>query len=370
MKRPTPFAVGRIRVRVADGPKPDGVTWRWRADVAAGLKPDGSQIRRHVWGGWATRDDAERQVIALAAAGDVEAEPSELRTVFDLLDCYIGWLQDRPRRSPHTSRHRRYAAQAVCRSFVGELEVGRLDRAALERYRDTAIAGGRAPSTVREDLVTIGAAWRWAREQGLVDRELPRVTVDVKPDDAVYSRYTPTADEVARVLAALPKGGWAWRCAYLLAATGCRRSEIATLTWDRVDLVGRLVSVQGKTGRRRVPLHPDVVAELATWERRGERVHGVAVNTVAQLTLRLEQACEAVKVPKFSAHGLRRAGVTRMYRAGVDPAVAAAVFGHSPTTAMRHYRAVAEEDLAAAVVASGMGGGLSDSLSEPPKKTS
>jgi integrase len=366
MKRPKPFAVGRVRVRVHSGPRDDGVTWRWRADLAAGLDDQGRQIRRHVWAGWATREQAEVAVAGLVAVGLPEADAAEVTTVFDLLDCYIGHLEELPRRSPHTARHRRYAATAITKSSLGGVELVRLDRGAIERYRDAAIRGGRAASTVREDLVTLGAAWRWGRERGLTpDRELPRVTQDVKAEDAVYNRHTPSGGDVERVLSVLRTGpAWAWRAAFLLAATGCRRSEIATLAWAQVDLSARVIVVAGKTGRRRVPLHPDVAGELAGWERVGERVLGCAPNTVAMLTVRLQAACAAAGVQAFSAHGLRRAGVTRMYRAGVDPSVAAAVFGHSPTTAMKHYRAVAEEDLASAVLAAGLSGVLSKPTGE------
>jgi site-specific recombinase XerD len=54
---------------------------------------------------------------------------------------------------------------------------------------------------------------------------------------------------------------------------------------------------------------------------------------------------------RVSPHGIRRAVVDRLYRAGVAPEVEASLLGHSPGTALQHYRRVSESERTAAVQA-------------------
>lgn len=355
-RRPKPFAVGRVRVRVHSGPRKDG-RWRWRADKAAGMAA-GKERREPVWSGWGSRDEAEQAVIkALQEHPDVDTPIKEMRTVFDLLDFYVAYLEDRPDLSPRTVRHRRYCAERIGKHELGSVAISRLTARAMETYRDQVLRGGAAASTTREDLITVRAAWTWARERGHVpDRTLPVVKVRVRPQDAVYNRYTPSAAELVGVLRYLAQWPWARRVAYLLWATGARRQEVADLRWDQVDLEARLIRLSGKTGTRPVPLHPNVVAELRTWPRETELVHGVAPQTAAgAINERIRRACDALELPRWSVHGLRRAAVMRLYRGSVDPAVAGAIMGHSAKVALEHYRQVADADLADAVMRTGMG---------------
>lgn len=364
--RPKPFAVGKIRVRVHSGPREDG-RWRWRADRAAGVVAD-VERREAVWSGWGTRDEAEAAVLAAATDTPTPEGAADIRTVYDLLDVWLADYTERAR-SPHSSRHRRYCCERLARSELAAVHLQRLDVRALDRYTATPPGRGRrgggsedtpiARSTLAEDVTTLRMAWRWGRERGFTpDRDLPRSPVRVEDEDAVYSRYTPGADEVVAVLGYLERWPWAWRALYLLWATGCRRGEVAALRWTDVDLernVIRLRAGASKTGRRVVPLHPRVVTTIADWPRVTDRVIGVGANTIGALNERIRLACESLHAPRWSCHGLRRAAVDRLYRSGVDPAVAASMFGHSAKTAMEHYRRVTDADLAAAVLTSGLG---------------
>lgn len=294
---------------------------------------------------------------AVTAAPDQwAAGVSDVVTIRDLLEVWLpeAKLSDR---SDYTARARRGAASRITRTALGDVRMDRMDRPSLEAF----VRGyDGAPSTLRADLIALRAAWRWGRERGLCpDKPLPKVTV--RRGEPVLSRYTPTADEVAAVLALLRERrtrppGWPWRAVYLLWATGCRSGEIAELTWDRVDLQRRRLHVRGKTGNRAVAIHPDVAAELGTWERHGDTIAGCQPASVrGHLHNYIFLACRELDIPRWSLNGLRRAAVGKLYRTGEDPAVAAALLGHSPQVALQHYRQVADEDLDAAVLRAGLG---------------
>ncbi len=317
-----------------------------------------------MWTGWATRDEAQEQTITALAAGGARptAVDPQLRTVRDLLEAYLKAQQARTDLSPSTVQAQIRCARRITGSSerslpplpIASVLVSRLRGPALVLTQDL-LAQRYAPATVSRSLQVVCAAWRWARERGFVpDRALDPVR-PLRPR-AVYSRYTPSPGEVIAILGYLQRWPWAQRAVRLLWATGARRGEIASLTWDQIDLVGGRIELRGKTGTRTVPLHPTVIAELATWPRERELVTGASEATIrGTLALRIRTACEALGLPPWSPHGLRRAAVGRLYRAHVEVGAAAALLGHSPEVALRHYRQVADEDLREAVCASGLG---------------
>ncbi len=355
MTRPRPFAVGKVRVRVHSGPRKDG-RYRWRAD-----KQDG-ETRIHIWSGWGSEEEATQEVIEqLAKRGERWTTVEDIKTVYDLLDVWVADVQGADR-SAYTSTARKGCAERVGKSELGGVLLTRVDQGAVDRYRRST-AYSRA--TIARDLKALRAAWVWGQGRDLVPlRPLPSTRVEVKPSDRVYSRYTPSVLEVAAVhehlASRLP---WAARAVRLLWATGCRPGEIARLTWQETDLAmwsdGRaegVLTVNGKTGERRVPLHPDVVSEMRGWPRARNTVVGASPNTViARLHVHITNACKALGQPRWSPYGLRRAAVQQLYRSGVEPSTAAAMLGHSPATAMQHYRQVVETDMAEAVLRSGLG---------------
>lgn len=349
--RPKPWSVGRVRVRVHSGPREDG-RWRWRAD-----RPDGRGGRVPVWSGWGSRDEAEAAILATLAGDEPAADDDTVRTVGDLMDVWLGAQEERSDIAQSTIRSRRSHVRHLVRreSALRDVLLTRCDRRTLERYRDAELRGGRAPSTLREDLRHLRQAWRWGREVGVCpDTELPAVAV--RDRSTVYSRRTPTRAEVLAVLDDLRgRVPWAWRATYLTWATGCRKGEIAGLLWERIDLEAGTAEVRGKTGGRVVPLRSEVVDELRRWPRERETVHGRAAGTViGQLHREVTEACDRVGIERFPPHGLRRAAVDALYRT-TRPEVAAAILGHSPTTALRHYRQVRAEELAEAIESTALG---------------
>jgi integrase len=347
MTRPKPFAIGKVRVRVHSGPRKKDGKYRWRADIQDG------QRRRNIWTGWGTEDEATQAVIdELAKKGERWVTVEDVRTVFDLLDTWVADVQQADR-SPHTTLARKGCAERMGKSELGGVALQRLDQTAIDRYRRTA---KNARSTIARDLKALRAAWAWGQSRDLVpQRPLPTTRVEVRNSDRVYNRYTPTVAEVAAVhdhLAASSRP-WTARAVRLLWATGCRPGEIARLTWEHVG--DGFVTVTGKTGERRVPLHPQVVEEMEAWPRL-RTVVGIGQQTMlGRLHVHIEKACTALGLPRWSPYGLRRAASDALYRSGVDPSSAAATLGHSPQTAMAHYRQVTDADMRGAVLRSGLG---------------
>ena len=145
----------------------------------------------------------------------------------------------------------------------------------------------------------------------------------------------------------------------LLAITGARVSEIADLRRCDIEVDGRRVHVRltGKTGTRRFLL-PEPIAETTRLRAGSQETSAFPrLNTPRDQALRgrLARACKRAGVRAFTPHGLRRMVVDRMLRAGVDPATAASLTGHSVVVMLRFYRQVTEADREAAVAKAALG---------------
>lgn len=345
MKRPKPIVVGKVRVRVRRGPREDG-RWYWRADRAAG-----HSRREQVWTGWGTADEAEAAVIAALSAGErLETGHDQVRTLHDLLEC---WAQSQDERSDVSEHTRRNATDAAGRlsGVIGSVLVERVDRRVLERYRDRS---GRSGATIARDLKYLRQAWRWGREVGAVPIvDLP--SVRVQRQEPVRSRYTPSREDVARLLADIRQHSEAaYRGIVILAATGARPGGVVAITWGDVARDLRSLKVTDKTGTRTVSLHPEVAAELGRWGREDAATRLVQL-AGDNIRWHLRESGVRLKLAGVvTPTGLRRYVVDALYRSGQVDA-AASQLGHSPATAMAVYRQVTDADRSRAVLQAGLG---------------
>jgi len=344
----------QVRARAIRGPHARG-EWYWQALV---YRDGGSHT---VWTGWGTISAVEQTLAKLVASGGVEAgrtaPTASMETVQNLMEVWVAWKENNARIAPSTRRNCKTAARHVV-TEVGKVRLDRVGLETLESYADLRVRGGAATGTVKNEIGALRSAWRWGRQRGLCpDHGLPPLPIKVKP---ARNRRTPTPGDVGGVIASLD--GWPRLAVILLWATGARVGEIAALTWQGVDLDNEELMLAGKTGSRTVPLAPFAVSELrALAEQRPCRpedtVLGVLPETAAGgLRCRfLPRACAQAGVPRFTAHGLRRAAVDAFLRAGVDVGTAAAILGHSPKVMLEHYRQASRADCRDAIRRAGLG---------------
>jgi integrase len=287
-----------------------------------------------------------RELIAVGADRPPVESGSNVETLDHLLRAFIAYTEDhRPDLSEGTMRAYRLRVRQIREAGGGTLDLQRINYSALEVLQGQLTRKPLAPRSVRACLHLVGAAWKWGRREGITpDHEL------MAPDVRVVSepRYTPTQHQVAAVVDQLE--GWNRLAVRMLWATGCRIGELGSLTWEQVDLDAGVVTFDGKTGRREVPLHGDLVAELRALDQTTETVLGVRFNTCrVQVPIVIARACKATKQRVWTPHALRRAAVDQLQRAGVDVKTAASLLGHTPQVMLDYYRQVTDRDRRAAV---------------------
>ena len=347
--RPKPVEIGPLRASTMKRWKQgeDGILWYWRGR-RAGARGAG-------WGGGGPRPYIQRRLAELVADGVPAprraSRRADVHTLGDLLDEWSDRQQQRPDLASATVDHYQKCARHLV-AWLREVEVRRVDRDTLERYRDDRLREGASRRLVVQELKILAMVWLWGQECGHVPaRLLPRVVVHVDDTVFVINHRTPTPADVGAVLARL-EGDYAL-AVRLLAITGARVSEVCQLGPDNLDLHGGNLVLDGKTGLRSFPLPNDLLGVLA------ERASGGALrlldlppkSATQAVRDRLRRACKAASVPRFTPHGLRRMVVDRMARGGVDVATAASLTGHSVEVMLRYYRQVSDEDRRRAVAA-------------------
>lgn len=352
--RPAVQVYGAIRARAIRGP--NGDTWYWRAERHADATTE------TVWTGWATLAELPAVLGAVASVRPAKAPevPSVLVTARDLLEHWYAGQNTREDIRAKTKVVDRYFADQLC-DGLGTVPLRTIGFGDLERYRDTRLRAGAATRTVEHEIRKFGQAWRWGRRRLLVpDREidLPKIRVT-----ATRPKRTPTLDEVRCVLMAMDQTSWPYVATLIIAHTGLRIHEVAALQWRDLRLDGGEpvlnVPDRTKTGWRLVPITTRLAAVLRAWRggaRRDARVFTVAEGTMlTSLSQRyLPAACDRAGVERFTPHALRRMVVDSLYDAGVEPATAGKITGHSPLTALRNYRGVAVERRRSAMALAGL----------------
>ena len=354
-RRPDAFSIGKVRVRPMRPPTAEEPhRWYWRA--MRGRKET-------IWGGRATRDEAEAAVLAiavrLAGGEDVRlGRDCEAQTVADVLVYYLRDCQERvdAGQLKETTLVGYKSQRARIRRGLGPVLIARLSARELERWMRGRLSRGEAPLTVRGDLILLRAAFTWAASVGLcepVELSWPRVG-----GDRVRAKPTPTKEQVFAVwreLAAWPNEQDAF---LFLASTGARQGELNALRWSDVDLKAKTVGLTGKTGARLVPVAGDCLAMLrrrrmasvASGPVFGSRARGV---TLCQR--KLPGACERAGVPRLTPHALRRYVSSELIENRTDARTYEAIMGHTLQVGLRDYAQSRAETQRGAVEQAGLG---------------
>lgn len=158
------------------------------------------------------------------------------------------------------------------------LVVSRLDRALLERYRDTLPTGGRRTKTAQRKLMAVEAMWDWGDEHDDQIKGVPkprRASDTLRTPPQITAAANPMIADVDKALAHLTNRPWHRQVGLLLRYTGMRVGQAVGLRWSDVDLEnGYLtlrISLRGskKTKTRTLPIHSALQTEMRTWPRTG-----------------------------------------------------------------------------------------------------
>ena len=232
----------------------------------------------------------------------------------------------------------------------------------IATYRDSRLKEV-SPNTVRLELAVISHLFTVAVKEwgmaGLVNPvmqirkpKLPRGR-DRRLQSGEIERICQASD--SPVLAALVQ---------LAVETGMRRSELAGMIWERVDLKRKTIMLPvTKNGEKRVvPLSPEAVRILdripmridgEVWEMEPDSITQAFIRAVSRARKSYEKECKEKGTkpdPAFlvdlTFHDLRHEATSRFFEKGLNPMQVAAITGHKTFQMLKRYTHLKAEDLA------------------------
>lgn len=130
--------------------------------------------------------------------------------------------------------------------------------------------------------------------------------------------------------------------------TGMRRSELAALIWEEIDLKKQTAHLpRTKTDvPRTVPLSKKAVAALKTLGVKSEgQVFSLRAESMSQA---FERACEPhrANVANLRFHDMRHEATSRLFEKGLNVMEVASITGHKTLDMLKRYTHLRAEDLA------------------------
>lgn len=207
---------------------------------------------------------------------------------------------------------------------------------------------GAETATINRETSALSRMFQLAMRRGLIERMpmFPNRLQENPPRDGFFEHA-----EYLKVRSNLPPSFQdVLDFAYY---SGWRRNEILGLTWDEVDLAGRVIRLtprRSKTHSGRVlPISAPLEGVLKRRQERRQKDSPLVFHrdgvTVRAWRTALRDACREAGVPHRLLHDCRRTAARNLVRAGVPERVAMLLTGHKTRSVFDRYNIVNEKEL-------------------------
>jgi integrase len=245
----------------------------------------------------------------------------------------------------------------------GNTIVNTLKPATLENYQAKRKAEGLSDSYVDSQIGAAKTMINKAFDNDIVGGDIVKVFKRVKKllkgNENARDRIL-SADEFQRLMVTLPAHTRA------IVATGyyggMRKGEILNLTWEHIDMKGRIIQLQASETKdreaRRIPICDGLYAILSNIPRaiHDNHVFLYRGKPIKDIMTALRRACRDAGIPYgrkskegFVFHDTRHCFNTNMRKSGVPESVIMKITGHSTTEMFLRYDTVDETDTRNAV---------------------
>jgi integrase/recombinase XerC len=214
--------------------------------------------------------------------------------------------------------------------------------------------GPLAPATLYKAIKTVKVFFNWAVTQKLLSSSPADHIRNPRPGDTIEGRAA-SPEEMSAVINAARTNPRDYAVVLLLAESGCRRGDIASLRLQDLDLAHMCAYVVGKGEKRRaIYFDHDAVEALAAWLRARPATENDRVFVTAKGEPLSGQAVYQIAARRSREAGLERTVNPHRFRHGVATALAAErlkptaiqrYLGHSSIATTMRYIHATEEDM-------------------------
>jgi integrase len=251
----------------------------------------------------------------------------------------------------------RFAIKAL-RKHLGGLIMDKCKPADILGYKAARASEGASPATVNRELTTLIAAINFAnKEHGY---SLPNPASGRKHGNLDKRVRWLTREEARRLLEACAESQspYVYLWTYLALNTGCRKQELLGLTWDRVDLVNRLIVLDAKDTkgkkRRSIPMSEGVwrMLEMVEYYRKSDPTSKYVIGghkRIGDIKKAFANACERAGIKDFRPHDCRHTTAAWLVTAGAPLSAVRDLLGHSSITMTERYAHLSPDSVRKAV---------------------
>lgn len=327
-------------------------------------EPDGTQrrepLKKETSLDEAHAADGKRKAQKIEEPRILKKCPEEKMTFQELTKWYLGLEKVKSLRSFSTIE----IHLAHVNSFLGSKIVGKIIPADLENYQAARKSVGKSDKTVDNELTDAKTVVRKAFSNNLVSGETLKAFFGpvknlLKKNANARDRIL-SLEEWSRLLEkSAPHVRAILNTAFY---TGMRRSEVLALTWDKVDLKRRIISLEAVDTKdkepRRIPICKELLQVLKEVPRALHDPHVFLYRgrPVKSIKTGLIRACKDAEIPYgrflkggFILHDMRHTFVTNMRKAGVPESVIMEFTGHSTREMFDRYNTIDLDDAHEAV---------------------
>ena len=244
----------------------------------------------------------------------------------------------------------------------GELSLASLDSAHVAEFRDRRLKEGASPQTVKHDIGLLGRIlkqcvidWGIPLPKGIVTAHVRKPALPAGRDRRLRDGEEQKLLEAARA----SKSSEIESIVIIALETAARRSEIAAMRWEHIDLTRRTWHIPDTKTKvpRTAPLSSRAVEVLRALPRRLDgrvwklkREDGItqAFDRLCKARVKSEGESKVVeRFPNLRFHDLRHEATSRFFEKGLNIMEVAAVTGHKDLKMLKRYTHLRAEDLAA-----------------------
>jgi integrase len=209
------------------------------------------------------------------------------------------------------------------------LHIANVDRRAIAKQLSDLAAT--APVQANRTRASLSRFFNWVMGQGLADSNPALLTNKV--DEGGARDRVLSEKEIKALWIALPEGDFG-DILRLLLLTGSREAEIAELQWDEIDFERGVIELppeRTKNHRRHLFPMSDMVRDiLQARPQQKDRtlVFGNGEGGFSGWSKAKNRLDDAIKIPPWRIHDLRRTAATHMAELGVQPHIIEACLNH------------------------------------------
>jgi site-specific recombinase XerD len=233
--------------------------------------------------------------------------------------------------------------------LIGNLPADQLTPARLEETLSRFKQSGLSGSTVNRFHALVSSIFKFAVKAGRLAVNPARQVSRYKENDSRVRWLRDVEEAQIRKEFVADSHEWEFDLAML---TGMRRGEQFTLRWKNVDFENKVLTVNGKSGRRHVTANEGAIAALRKLQKiSGDREFVCPENDgSAKRDWRtwFEEAVDKAGVRDFHWHDLRHTFASRLVMEGVDLRTVQELLGHKSIVQTMKYAHLAQDHRQAA----------------------